>query len=46
MPSVKELLTKMGMAIYLHKGQIKTAQKAKEAVQYLYKMGIFSRKRK
>jgi hypothetical protein len=42
MPSVKELLTKLGMAIYLHKGQIKMASKAKEAVRYLHKMGVLS----
>jgi len=42
MSSVKELLTKLGMAIYLHKGQIKMASKAKEAVEYLVKRGVFS----
>ena len=42
MPTVKDLLTKLGMAIYLHKGQIKMASRAKEAVQYLRKMGVLS----
>lgn len=42
MPSVKELLTKLGMAIYLHRGQIQQAEKAREAVQYLAEQGVFS----
>lgn len=38
----KELLTKLGASIYLHKQLIKTAQKGKEAIDYLAKKGIFN----
>ena len=36
----KELLTKLGMAIYLHKELIKEAERAKEAVEYLAGKGV------
>ena len=39
---VKELLTKLGEAIYMHKEMIKTAEKAKSAVDYLASKGVFS----
>ena len=46
MPSVKELLTKLGMAIYLHRAQIKQAEKAKESVEYLVENGVLTGKEK
>jgi len=39
---IKDLLTKLGTAIYLHKEQIKVAEKGKEAIDYLAKHGIFT----
>ena len=45
MPKVKEILTKLGMAIYLHKAMIKQAQKGKDAVEYMAKMGVFKKGR-
>lgn len=44
MLSVNEILTKLGMAFYLHKARIKEAQAAKEAVEYLAEMGVFAKK--
>lgn len=41
---VKEVLTKLGMAIYLHKELIKQAEKGREAVEYLAKNGVFATK--
>lgn len=40
MLNTKELLTKLGTAIYIHKALIKQAQKGKEAVDYLKKCGM------
>ena len=37
---VKDVLVKLGTAIYLHKEQIKQAEKAKDAVDYLAGLGI------
>ena len=38
----KEILTKLGMAVYLHRRLIKQAQQAKSAVEYLSSKGVFS----
>lgn len=45
---VKEVLEKLGMALYLHKELIKCAQKGKEAVEYFEGHGLLvnSRERK
>lgn len=37
----REVLEKFGMALYIHKEMQKQAQKGKEAVEYLVKMGVF-----
>ena len=42
MLDTKELLTKLGMALCLHRELIKEAEKAKEAVEYLAKKGVFA----
>lgn len=39
--NAREILTKLGMALYLHKAMIKDAQKGKEAVEYLKEKGVF-----
>lgn len=36
----REVLVKLGMAIYIHKEMIKQAQKGKEAVEYLREKGV------
>lgn len=40
----KDVLVKLGMALYIHKEMIKQAQKASEAVDYLKEKGIFGKK--
>lgn len=42
--NTKDVLVKLGMAIYIHKEMIKRAQKGKEAVEYLREKGIFYEK--
>lgn len=37
----REVLEKFGRALYIHKEIQKQAQKGKEAVDYLVKMGVF-----
>ena len=37
----KEILTKLGMALYLHVALIKKAEKARDAVDYLAERGVF-----
>jgi hypothetical protein len=41
MATAKEILTKLGMAIYLHRAFIKQAEKGKAAVDYLARHGVF-----
>jgi len=40
MIDAKQVLVKLGMAIYLHKELIKQAEKGKEAVEYLAGEGV------
>lgn len=37
----REILEKLGAAIYLHRALIKQAERAKDAVDYLAKMGVW-----
>lgn len=37
----REILEKLGMAIYMHRALIKQAERAREAVDYLSEMGVF-----
>ncbi len=41
--NAREILTKLGMALYLHKAMIKDAQKGKEAVDYLKAQGVLGK---
>lgn len=36
----REVLIKLGMALYIHREMIKQAQKGKEAVRYLQEKGV------
>ena len=38
----KEVLTKLGEALYMHREMIKAAERAKEAVEYLAEKGVFA----
>lgn len=38
----REILEKLGAAIYLHRALIKQAECAKDAVDYLAEMGVFT----
>lgn len=37
---VRNILTKLGEAIYMHKAMVKQAERAKEAVEYLADKGV------
>lgn len=39
----REVLVKLGMALYIHKEMIKQAQKARDAVDYLKEKGVFDK---
>lgn len=40
----KEVLTKLGMALYIHKEMIKQAEAGKKAVEYFEKKGLLKDK--
>lgn len=40
MVPAKEVLTKLGMALYIHRALVKCAQKGKESVDYLREKGL------
>lgn len=37
----REILEKLGMAIYMHRALIKQAERARDAVDYLAEMGVW-----
>lgn len=39
----REVLTKLGMALYIHREMIKQAQKGKAAVEYLRQKGVLGK---
>ena len=40
MPTTREVLVKLGMALYLHRGLIKRASEARDTLDYFKGLGI------